>query len=210
MGAQIIIEKLLEDKFKSSNHYNINDIIFNEGEEIKGIYFIKDGRIKVTRKAKNDMAVWFAKPNEFIGLSSFFNGSSNYSFSTSAFAGDVDAVLIPTQDFKKILDDNPVFKQEIIQILCDRIGATRKRISNIKSQSIKMRVLNAILFLINKEDLDKATAKIHYSIRELSELAGTSSQYIKKLIAEFQKKKLLTVKGNNLIVDISELNLMVS
>jgi CRP-like cAMP-binding protein len=210
LGVRVNIERLIEDKFKSLNRYSVNEIIFHEGEEIKGIYFIKDGRIKVTRKAKNDMTVWFAKSNEFVGLSSFFNESDNYSFSTSAFAGDADVVLIPTEDFKKILEKNPIFKQEIIQILCDRIGSTRNRISNIKSQSIKVRVLNAILFLINKEDLDKSTAKIHYSTRELSELAGTSSQYIKKLIIEFQKKKLLKIKGDDLLIDMDELNLMVA
>ncbi|MBL4594565.1 MAG: Crp/Fnr family transcriptional regulator [Flavobacteriales bacterium] len=210
METLVNIEQLLEDKFKSYNSYSANEVIFREGDKIKGIYFIKEGKIKVTRKAKNDMTVWFANPKEFIGLSSFFNNSENYSFSTSAFSGGVNAILIPTKDFKKILDKNHLFKQEIIQILCNRIGSTRKRISNIKFQSIKVRVLNAILFLIDKKDLNKATAKIHYSIRELSELAGTSTQYIKKLITEFQKKKLLKIKGDDLVINMGELNLLVS
>ena len=209
METLISIEKLLEDN-KSSCNFSTNEFIFREGDSIKGIYFIKKGKIKVTRKAKNNMAVWFANPQEFVGLNSYFNGLENYSFSSSAFGGDVDAVLIPTNEFKKILKNNPEFKQEIIQILCDRIGSTRNRISNLKSQSIKVRVLNAMLLLINSEDLNKATAKIHYSIRELSELAGTSTQYIKKLITEFQKKNLLKIKGNELIINMGELNLLVS
>ena len=204
------IENLIEKKYQSSNHFSLNEVVFREGEKIKGIYYIKEGRIKVTRKAKNNMTVWFANPKEFIGLNSYFSESENYSFSASAFGGDVNTVLIPTEDFRKILDENPIFKQEIIQLLCDRIGSTRKRISNIKSQSIKMRVLNAILLLIAKEDLNKATAIIQYSIRELSELAGTSSQYIKKLITEFQKKNLLKIKGDKLIINMGELNLLVS
>ncbi len=210
METLVNIAELLEDKYKSNSHFSANEVIFSEGDKIKGVYFIKDGRIKVTRKAKNNMTVWFAKPKEFIGLNSYFNESENYSFSTSAFSGDVNTILIPNKDFKKILDENPIFKQEIIQILCNRIGSTRNRISNIKSQSIKMRVLNAILFLIDKKDLNKATVKIQYSIRELSELAGTSAQYIKKLISEFQKKNLLQIKGNKLIINMGELNLLVS
>jgi len=210
LGKLVNIEQLLEDKYKSYNHYSSNEIIFREGDTIRGVYFIKEGRIKVTRKAKNDMMIWFANPKEFIGLSSFFNDSNNYSFSTSAFSSNVSVVLIPTREFKKILDKSAIFKEEIIHILCDRIGATRKRISDIKSQSIKVRVLNAILFLIDKKDLNKATAKIHYSVRELSEFAGTSTQYIKKLITEFQKKKLLKIKGTDLVIDVIELNALVS
>jgi len=204
------IEELLIKKFKSLKSFSANETIFCEGDKIEGVYFIKDGRIKVTRKAKNDITVWFANPKEFIGLSSFFNDSEIYSFSTTAFSGGVNAVLIPTKEFKEILKFNPIFKQEIINVLCSRIGSTRKRVSSMKSQSIKVRVLNAILFLIDKEDLNKATAKINYSIRELSELAGTSNQYIKKLIAEFQKKKLLKISGDSMLIDMKELNLLVS
>lgn len=207
MAAAGNIENFLEDKNKSFNHFNINEFIFREGEKIKGIYFIKNGRIKVTRKAKNDMTVWFAKSNEFIGLNSYFNESENYSYSSSAFSGEVNTLFIPSKEFKKLLEEIPVFKQEIIQILCDRIGSTRRKISEIKSQSIKVRVLNAILLLIDKDDLNKATVDIQYSIRELSELAGTSNQYIKKLISEFQKNDLLEIKDDRLIIDMHKLHL---
>jgi CRP-like cAMP-binding protein len=210
LESLVNIEKLLNDKIDSCNHYTTNELIFKEGDKIEGIYLIKEGQIKVTRKAKNNMTVWFAKSNEFIGLSSYFNELENYSFSTSAFGGDVDAVLIPTNEFKKILENNLVFKQEIIQILCSRIGSTLNRISNVKNQSIKERVLGALFLLIDKGDLNKSTVKIKYSINELSELSGTSKQYIKKLMSEFRRNKLLQVKADNLIVDMVKLNSLVS
>jgi CRP-like cAMP-binding protein len=198
------IAKILMNKYKEEKHFSAKESLFKEGEKIEGIYYIKNGNVKITRNAKNNIALWFANPYEFVGLSSYFNESKNYSFSTYAFGGDVDAVFIPSKDFAKLLDEYPTFKTKIIQILCDRITYTRNRVNNIKSQNIKERFLSAILLLVDKDQLNKSKATIHFSIDELSELTGTSKQYVKKLIIEFQNKNILEAKGDSLIVNMTE------
>ncbi len=210
MSSEVEIEKLLNTRFKSKRSFRANEIIFKEGEKIKGIYFINNGKIKVTRRGKKNMVVWFAYSNEFIGLSSFFSDSEYYSFSSSAFGGKVHSTFIPTNEFKKILNNNSIFNGEIILALCNRIGYTRNRIYNLKSQKIKQRLLNTILLLINEKNTNGAKVKIHYSNRELSELVGTSTQYIQRLMAEFQEKKLLEIKGDSMIVDKYNLYLKIT
>ncbi len=200
----VSIEKIILNNYKTKNHFSVNEPLFKEGEMINGVYFIKKGNVKITRNAKNNMAMWFANPHEFVGLSSYFSESENYTFSSFAFGGSVDAIFIPLNDFKKLLEDYPIFKNNIIQILCDRINYTIDRVNNMKSQNIKTRFLNAILLLIDKEGGDKTKVKINYSINELSELTGTSKQYIKKLITEFESKNLLEIKENRLILNLNE------
>ena len=206
MGTQLNIKQFIESDCVTSENYDPNELIFKEGEKIKGIYYIEEGQIKISRKGRNNIAVWFAHPKEFIGLCSFFNNSKNYSFNASAFCGKAKIIFIPTADFKKILVDNAAFKAEIIQELCNRISFTRKRVSNMKSQNIRERFLNALMMLVDINGSKGSSVNIYYSIKELSELAGTSKQYIKKLVSEFQQKKLLIVKGDSLTVNLDQLN----
>ena len=198
------IEQIILKNYKIKTHFLVNEPLFNEGEEINGIYFIKKGNVKITRNAKNNMAMWFANQNEFVGLSSYFSESESYTFSSFAFGGSVEAIFIPLPDFKKLLEDYPTFKNNIIQILCDRINYTIDRVNNMKSQNIKTRFLNAILLLIDNEDKNKAKIKINYSVIELSELTGTSKQYVKKLITEFESKNLLKICNNSLVIHMNE------
>lgn len=196
------IQKILLEIYKTKNHFSVNELLFKEGDEIKGIYYIKKGDVKITRNAKNNMAMWFANQNEFVGLSSYFSDSEYYSFSSSAFLGSVDAIFIPVKDFTKLLEEYPIFKNKIIQTLCDRINYTTNRVNSMKSQNIKTRFLNTILLLLEKEGIKKT--EVNYSINELSELTGTSKQYIKKLITEFEGKNLLEIKENRLIINMKE------
>lgn len=204
------LNNILKSK-QPSKQFTANESIFLEGDKIDGVFYIKKGKVKVTKNAKNNIAVWFANENEFVGLSSFFNDSESYSFSTYAFAGDVDAVFISTDEFRDMLNNYPEFKQEIIQVLCDRITSTRKRISNIKTQSIKQRFLDTILFLIDLKDLNKTKVTIQYTIDELSELTGTSKQYIQKLLKEFHQKKLIDkLKDNFMVINVDRLQLSIN
>ncbi|PJA07360.1 MAG: hypothetical protein COX70_06995 [Flavobacteriales bacterium CG_4_10_14_0_2_um_filter_32_8] len=198
------IEQIILNNFKTKNHFLINEPLFKEGERINGIYFIKKGNVKITRTAKNNLAMWFANPHEFVGLSSFFSESENYTFSSFAFGGGVDAIFIPLNDFRNLLENYPTFKNNIIQSLCDRINYTIDRVNNMKSQNIKTRFLNAILLLIDNEDKNKSKIKINYSIHELSELTGASKQYVKKLITEFEGKNLLKISDNSLVINMNE------
>lgn len=201
------IDKILKNN-KSYKHFSCNEPIFREGDSIEGIYFIKKGKVKVTKSAKNNIALWFAHKNELVGISSFFNGSKKYSFSTYAFAGDVDALCISNEDFKSLLKDHPEFKQEIIKILCNRITSTRMRVSNIKTQSIKQRFLDTLMFLIDNKELETTKVDLRFTIDELSELTGTSKQYIQKLLKEFHQKKLIEkLRENFMVVNVDKLQL---
>lgn len=201
MNNNIDISSILLDKFNANTRYKFNETIFKEGDEQKGVYYIKNGKVKITRDSKNNqIAMWFAEPNEFVGLTSFFNAVNEYSFSSSAFGGDVDTIFISNKDFQDLLDSHPTFKQEIIKTLCDRISYTRKRISSVKSKNVRKRFLEAILLFTTKNDLKKSKIKIEYSIKELAELVGTSKQYIQKMLTEFQKNNLIELEKNALII----------
>lgn len=200
------LKHILSDNYNALKHFGVNQLIFKEGQKIEGVFFIKNGRVKVTRSGKNNVALWFANPNEFIGLSSFFNNSDSYSFSTHAFGGDVEMILIPVKEFNQLLKQYPAFKQEIIKILCHRISYTRKRIGNIKTQNIKKRFLNAIWMFVDEEAGYEKTVKIACSVEEFSELTGSSRQYIQKLIKAFCETQLIEqVTENFIVVNVDEL-----
>lgn len=195
------IETLLLNTYECNKRFRQNDFLFKEGSIQKGIYFILDGTIKIVRTSKQKrITMWFAEKNELVGISSFFNESSFCSFGAIAFDNSVKTLFIPIEEFRDMLSKHPIFKQEIIKTLCQRIGYTENRIRNFKAHKIKRRVAEALLFFLGKKTNNKQDARIQYSLKDLADFVGSSKQSVLKLLKEFQQNKVLKIENHSLLI----------
>lgn len=166
------------------------EFLFKEGEEDDSVYFLDAGELKIM---KLKWVLWSAKSKEFVGISSFFNDNSTYSFSARA-TKDCNIYRIKNELFREILENDATFSRYIMDLLCDRIAFTTQRTKSLMEKSSKYRLIKEISNAV-KENLSTI---IPYSLEELSESVGVSKRLIRSIISEFEKKGLVVRTKNQL------------
>lgn len=82
-------------------------VIFHQGSMPTGIYYIKSGKVKITRMSENEVRniIQVGTEGDFVGYEDVLLGRK-YSNTAEAW-NEVILNFIPTKDFLEILDRNP-------------------------------------------------------------------------------------------------------
>ncbi|MDX2362288.1 MAG: Crp/Fnr family transcriptional regulator [Crocinitomicaceae bacterium] len=169
------------------------EFLFIEGEVEDGVFFISSGAVRIIKKK---WVLWTANSQELIGISSFFSEGSKYSFSAKA-SDDCKIVKISHDEFQMMLEENQIFGKTIIEMMCNRIKYTNNRLRSVMTNTSRFRLINEI---INKSRETK-NQTIFYSLEELSELVGISKRLVRSMLAELEKKTLLSRSKNAIIIN---------
>lgn len=206
MGYSDGINLLIEEHIDTSQSYNTNDHIFTQGDSFHGVYYILKGSVRIFKNNHyKPLMLWLGEANEFIGITSYFDNSDNYEFTAVASEMDCKLIYISADNFSKSLNKIPGIKEEIIKIFCKRIEFVELRIKYYILQSTRQRFIDTIdliyKHLIPQEQNQQLKETVfRYSIKDLSEMVGTSKKSIGKLIEEFKSNDLLHVQDDNIII----------
>ena len=193
-------------------HFNETDLktvklkkvkhLFNQGEQIDFIFYIKKGAFNVI---KDNKMLWQARENEFIGISSFFSEDETYSYTVRASV-DAEIVMIPVNVFREKIEKSNELNAYLMKIFCDRIKMTLNKKENISYLTKKRKVVK---LLINKaKKKNKLTATLNYSVKELSKMINIPVQIVVDTLNDLQKKHLLNFNSNGIeILDFQALQL---
>ena len=128
------LEKYAEQHNLPITIYHPGQHIFTEGNIADGLYYILDNYSKILKYdlKHNNTFLWFAKPKELIGVTSFYQGEGNYT--CSAVAGELPckAIFFPKDQFVGLLKHLPTLKHRLLRTLCERINFMEMRTKNLR------------------------------------------------------------------------------
>lgn len=159
--------------------------IFKEGDEVKGIYFVYSGKVKVHKQwdAEKDFIVRFAKDSDILGHMGL--GESNI-YPVSATALEVVTVCYLTMDFfESTLEVNTKFTYNLMRFFANQLQEKDKKMRDLVHMSVKARIAQSLISLKNQfgENEDGFIA-IELSRQDLSAFAGVSYETLFKVIVE--------------------------
>ena len=97
------------------------DVIFREGREIDGVYFLHTGRVALMKRyrSKDDVMVFVAEPGDILGFPGIINGNC---YINSAIAlSDVLTSFMPREMFLTLIRERPKIALRMMQRLSKRI-----------------------------------------------------------------------------------------
>ena len=105
------------------------DILFNENERVKGVYFLLTGKIKITKSGSGnaESTLYFIKPPDIICLHSVME--EEYHVSTASAERDSMVCFVPRKEFRKILAKNVNAAFNLMKMLCLKINVINHQIS---------------------------------------------------------------------------------
>lgn len=195
---------------KTSHIIKKGEVIFEEGENVNGIYCIKDGICKLTKLSPNgkDHIVKLVTKGELLGQRSMI---SDEPVNLSAVAlEDMQVCFIPKSEVMGYFDKNNQFSMNVMKTICGDLKEADDHMVNLAQKTVKERLAETLLYLHNTFGNNKDNSlKVQLSRDELASMIGTATESCIRLLSDFNKLGLIEITGKKIVLkDISALKRM--
>jgi CRP-like cAMP-binding protein len=192
---------------KTSKTIKKGETIFEEGENVNGIFCIKDGVCKLTKLSPNgkDHIVKLVTKGELLGQRSMI---SDEPANLSAIAlEDMQVCFIPKNDVMGFFDKNNQFSMNVMKTICGDLKISDEHMVNMAQKSVKERLAETLIYLHENFGINiDGTLKIQLSRDELASMIGTATESCIRLLSDFNKLGLIELIGKKIILkDIQKL-----
>ncbi len=191
---------------KKNVSYRKGETIFKEGDEVKGIYFVYTGIVKVHKKwdEKKDLILRFAKAGDMFGYRGLGN-EKIYPVSTTAME-PVTVCFMELAFFDVTLQVNHSFTYNLMQFYANELQLAEKRMRNLVHMEVKGRVIETLLLLKQTfGETKEGYVNILLSRQDIASYAGTTYETLFRIMKILVKEKLIKVKGKKIYL-LKEIN----
>jgi CRP/FNR family transcriptional regulator len=185
--------------------FSANEVIFEFDQEAKGIYLIREGKVKILgSNGQGGMRIIrLATKNDFIGHRGF---GGDWIYSVQAIALEESKVLfIPLNTFIGVFKANPDFAYNLLVFFADEL---RDSESFAKLVLVRKAVANALYKNYQVFGLVENSTLLSYNLsrKDLASFAGTTYESLVRILSDFHKSGIISIDGKKIhILDIERL-----
>jgi CRP-like cAMP-binding protein len=192
---------------KTSRIIKKGENIFEEGENVNGIFCIKDGICKLTKLSPNgkDHIVKLVTKGELLGQRSMI---SDEPANLSAIAlEDMQVCFIPKNEVMGFFDKNNQFSMNVMKTICGDLKVSDEHMVNMAQKSVKERLAETLIYLHENFGTNTdGTLKVQLSRDELASMIGTATESCIRLLSDFNKLGLIELVGKKIVLkDINKI-----
>jgi CRP/FNR family transcriptional regulator len=191
------------DSLKITHSYPKGTTLFMEGHPSEGIYLLCQGKVKLSTCSKDGKVIilHIAKPGELLGLSSTVTDSIH--IATAEVIEPCQVNFVRNDDFLNFLRQHSDACLSAVRQLGKNYNTAYLQICSLGLASSVSDKL-AMLFLgwckAAVEYSDGIHLKMSYTHEEIAEMIGTSRETVTRMLKEFRKQHLITMKGSEMII----------
>jgi CRP-like cAMP-binding protein len=178
--------------------YKRHEVICKQGAKVTHSIFLINGTAKLFIEGLNNRNVmlYILKPNNYIGLLSFFE-SSTYAYSVVALE-DTQVCMVDLGFVKSLYMRNHDLLLKLNMAFGKSVQLIMNKIISLSQKQIRGRVAESILYLA---DLNKGSVfHLNLTRKELGELSGISEENTVRIISEFKNEKIISVSGREITI----------
>ena len=180
-----------------------NQPVYFAKEPSSSIFFLKKGRVKLTRTSKDgkEMILGIINPGEVFGEMSFLDENERTDFATS-----IDSALlcaINKQEFKEFVEKSPELNLRITKLIGFRLKNYTEKIEELVFKDAPQRV---VLFLLKiAENTGKIIGndvfvKPFLKHQDIADLTACSRQTVNTVLTDLRKNKIISFDRRKLII----------
>ena len=184
---------------KDFRQYKRGDILYQEGNRISGFFCINSGIIKVFKTGFDgkEQIIRFAKKGDIIAYRSVL--SNELACTSAKVIEDTQVCFIPSEILISFIKTNPAYALELLKLACHELGEANSFITDIAQKTVRERLAEVLLFLVNDFGLDpEQYLNISLTREELANIVGTATESVIRLLSEFKSDKLVELNGRRI------------
>jgi CRP-like cAMP-binding protein len=177
------------------------ELLFKEGEEVKGIYFVYSGTVKVHKKWNGDkeLILRFADKGAIVGHRGL-GGDNFYPMSATALE-PTTVCFIPLEFFMSSLRVNHDFTLNLLNFFAAELRESEKRMRNMAHMSVKGRLAYALLLLMKKFGVSKeGYINIILSRQDLASYVGATYETVFRTLQELSTENIISLSGKHISI----------
>jgi CRP-like cAMP-binding protein len=177
------------------------EVIFNEGDTVKGVYFVYEGVVKVHKKwgAEKELIIRFASNGAIFGHRGL-GGNNLYPISATALKDSIICFL-DIDFFESTLRVNAGFTYNLMMFLASELQESEKKMRNLAHMPVKGRVAQALISLQNQFGIkEDGSVNIELSRQDLASFTGATYETVFRVLTDMLKEGIIEQAGKKIIV----------
>lgn len=202
------------DSMKFTGAYPKGALLFVEGEQPRGVFVLCRGRAKLTTTSTEGrtLIVKIASPGEVLGVSAAILGRPYEVSAETLEASQIS--FIRRDDFLRLLSSYSEACMHTAQQLSEKYEAAQREIRSLGLAHTTSEKLARLLLSWSgsgEETTQGTRLQVLLTHEEIGQMIGTTRETVTRLLSEFKRKKLISMKGSSLfLLATGEMREMVS
>lgn len=197
---EVSVEDLITER--NTKFFKKKDTIYREGEYPHALHYLKNGKVKLAKSSDygKEFITHLAGPGEFLGYLALLE---NTSFTEEATAmEDSEVVMIPIDEFKKLINSNREVTNNFIKILSRNVLEQEERLLKLAYGNVRERVATVVFNLFEKYgNVDSKRIELNISREELAGYAGIATESLIRTLSDFKSENIISNDGKIMVVD---------
>ncbi|MFC2134315.1 Crp/Fnr family transcriptional regulator [Bacteroidota bacterium] len=191
------------DKITNDKEFPKSHPIYFPNEPSSSIYFLKKGRVKLTRTSPDgkEMILALVNPGEVFGELAMMDDGERTDLAVALDNCMICAVS--KNDFKNFLEKNPELNLKITKLIGIKLRKYSERIEELVFKDAPERVISFLLNLANdhgKKVGDEIFVKPFLTHQNIAELTACSRQTVNSVLTDLREKELINFDRRKLII----------
>ena len=186
---------------KTATTIKKGESLFVEGDNVNGVFCIKDGVCKMTKLSANgkDQIVKLSQKGELLGQRSLI---SDEPANLSAVAvEDMEVCFIPKSDILNFFNNNNAFSMSLMKSVCADLKDADDMMVNLAQKNVKERLAQTLIYLEEKFGVtEDKSLRLQLSREEIASIIGTATESCIRLLSEFKKAGLIELNGKKITI----------
>jgi CRP-like cAMP-binding protein len=201
-----IQQQINDHKPVISLQFNEGELIFDEEQQLRGIYFIKSGVCKISKMSANgkEQIIHFLGEGTLLGIRSIHNEETT-NLKARALT-PVSVCFLSKKSFFEILKDQNFIRQ-LLGTFAEYLKATDDRIVIMGQNKMVQRLAHFLIKI--HDDFGEDTLgnlKLYLKREDMASYIGVTIESTIRMLKVFERKGLILIQGKTLkILDIGEL-----
>lgn len=181
-----------------------NQPIYFPNEPSNSIYFLKTGRVKISRYSDDgkEMIMAFIKPGEVFGEMAYLGESERTDIAITTEPSLICA--INKEDFSKFIEKNPALNLKLTKLIGLKLKSYSERIEDLVFKDAKQRVISFIKKLAEengKKVGNQIFVKPFLKHQDIADLTACSRQTVNDVLTDLREKQIIDFDRKKLIIN---------
>lgn len=193
--------KIISDS-KISKTIEKGEVIFNEGEKLKGVFCVRNGVSKLSKSCDTgkDHIVRIASKGQVLGQRSII-AKEKTNLRAEAI-NTMEVCYIPQKQITDLLNKNFSFTQKALEHMAVDLGFADNALVNMAQKTVQQRIAETLLYLEKNFGVDADGYILLVLKREdIASLVGTAKEACIRTLTKFKKENLISTDGKRIKVE---------